>query len=67
MTFATTSTDSAARSPLSPARSTRALLTKDTITWRQATEGWAVLTALGTFAVAAGLLFKIAQILRHQK
>lgn len=66
MTFATT-TDSAARSPQSPARSTQALLTKDTVTWRQATQGWAVLTALGIFAVAAGLLFKIAQIIRHQR
>ncbi|MDZ5662148.1 hypothetical protein HN031_15805 [Nocardioides sp. zg-1308] len=45
-----------------PAASTWAFLTRNELTWRQATEGWAVLTALGAFAATAAAFFKLARV-----
>ncbi len=54
-------------SPQEPMRSTWALLAGRAVTWRQATEGWAILTTLGAFAVTAGVSFKIARVLRRSR
>jgi hypothetical protein len=44
-----------------PAYSTWALLTHRTVTWRQASEGWAVLAALSAAAVCATVLARLAR------
>lgn len=49
--------------PSTPAESTWALLTKNDLTWRQATEGWAVLATLGSFGLLAVTLIKTARLL----
>jgi hypothetical protein len=58
-----TSSSHHASSPETPWSSTRALLTDGSVTWRQATEGWAVLTTLGVLLAAAGVSFKVARSL----
>ena len=44
-----------------PAASTRALMTQRAVTWREASEGSAVLTAAGAVAVALVVLAKVAR------
>ena len=46
----------------SPARSTWALLTHRAVTWRQASEGSAVLAAAGLGALAAATLVKLGRV-----
>lgn len=52
-------------SPGSPGRSAWALVTQRDVTWRQATEGWAVVATLGALALGARALFKVAKVLRE--
>ena len=54
-------------SPGTPAENTRAWLTHDKVTWRQATEGGAVVTALSVFAVTAALFFRAARVLHRPR
>lgn len=46
----------------SPADSTRALLTERTVTWREASEGWAVLTVASAAAVGVALLVRLTRL-----
>jgi hypothetical protein len=50
--------------PTGPLDSTRILLTQTPVTWRQATQGWAVLGTAGTFAAAALTCFWVARRFR---
>ena len=50
-----------------PAASTRALLTERAVTWREASEGSAVLTAAGAAAVALVVLAKVARRLTGRR
>jgi hypothetical protein len=43
--------------------STWAVLAKERVTWRQVTEGWAVIGILGVLGLAAGALLKVARLL----
>jgi hypothetical protein len=61
------STASAAPPSSVPAESLWAVLTKEDLTWRQATEGWAILATLGVFGLAAGALFKVARSLGRSR
>jgi hypothetical protein len=57
-----------ANSPtFAPLRSTRATLSPGAITWRQATEGWVVLTTLGILGLAAGGFFRAARSIRRSR
>ena len=49
--------------PSNPAASARAVVTPGDVTWRQAMEGWGLVTALAAFAVAAALVAKAARAL----
>jgi hypothetical protein len=54
-------------SPDQPARSAWAVLTNGPVTWRQATEGWAVLTTLAVFGGVAAACFKAARTLAARR
>ncbi|HEV2798570.1 MAG TPA: hypothetical protein VGV65_13220 [Nocardioides sp.] len=56
-----------AGSPDTPAENAWALLTHGNVTWRQATEGGAVLTALSVFALTAAAFFKAARVLHRPR
>ncbi len=51
--------------PTGPAQSTRILLTQSSVTWRQATQGWAVIGAATTLAGTACVCFWLARRIRR--
>lgn len=53
--------------PPSPFRSTWALMTRRDPTWRQAGEGWAVVVALGSGALAVAGLVKVARSINRAR
>ena len=50
-----------------PAASTRALLTRRAVTWREASEGSAVLTAVGAAALVVVVLAKVARLVMSRR
>ena len=59
-------TTSATTDP-TPLSSARAMLTRRTVTWRQASEGSAVLLALGGVAMAAAVLARLARLVAGRR
>ena len=66
MTTASTNSMTLAGSS-APLGSVWALLTRRSITWREASEGWAVLGAGGALLLSAATLLKVARSIRASR